>query len=641
MCVAKTLLVGILGGGEAQAQGLDVERWLRRPGVKLVAVEFYATWCKPCMAAVPKWKALHEKYAKDGLRLIVVATQDADGACANPGWSPDEVICDDDGFLAKRFGAESLPAAYLWGWQGHLLAKKVYVEQLEAQIEGWMQRTPRVLVQVGKVGRGSGIGRRDLLSAVRSEIGRTDKITVVATDREKEQLRAMVKKSLSLNANEKLQCQVGQEVSANSILTARITGRRKKSLRLELMSAERGCLVASASTMWNPRKVAVSIGEGVAELTGRLRLAKPQYPWPGSKPTFQEREPVRGWSVPHENDSYVALLAKAEAAKQAVADAEAVSLAAEKAAHARRAEVEARAAVEKAERMKRLEAAWSSVSQIVESVALSKQERLGALSIFIGDFPSDNPYLDTARDYAHLLKKGRNPPLGMVLVPSGDFYAGCKRQEHPDCIDDEKPSSRAFVATFRLDVTEVTVAAYRRCVRKGACTKHMFQTRDDNRYCNWGHPKRGQHPMNCVSWLGAATYCRWAGKRLPTSMEWEKAARGVDGRRFPWGNSEASCTYAVVAEERKTVRAGCGRDSTWVVGSKPAGASPYRAHDMSGNVWEWVSDWYSQRKEFRSIRGGSWNSEASETRPSYPGGMAPASRVESVGFRCAAGRSPL
>ena len=80
--------------------GFEVSTWLDRPGVKLLAVEFYATWCKPCMAAVPRWKALHEKHRDDGLRLVVVATQDPKAGCANPGWNPDDVVCDDDGAIA-------------------------------------------------------------------------------------------------------------------------------------------------------------------------------------------------------------------------------------------------------------------------------------------------------------------------------------------------------------------------------------------------------------------------------------------------------------------------------------------------------------------------------------------------------------
>src|SRR5687768_263679 len=101
----------------AGSDSLDLDAWLRRPGVKLLAVEFYARWCKPCMEAVPRWKALHEKYREEGLRLVVVSTQDPGGACVNPGWNPDEIVCDDEGVIAKALGAgDQLPSAFLWSW---------------------------------------------------------------------------------------------------------------------------------------------------------------------------------------------------------------------------------------------------------------------------------------------------------------------------------------------------------------------------------------------------------------------------------------------------------------------------------------------------------------------------------------------
>ena len=92
------LLIMLLVARPAQGgDGLDVKAWLSRPGVKLLAVEFYATWCKPCMKAVPRWKRLHDEYRERGLRLVVVSVQDPNGTCVNPGWTPDDVICDDEG----------------------------------------------------------------------------------------------------------------------------------------------------------------------------------------------------------------------------------------------------------------------------------------------------------------------------------------------------------------------------------------------------------------------------------------------------------------------------------------------------------------------------------------------------------------
>lgn len=257
----------------ASAAGLDVRAWLDRPGVKLLAVEFYATWCRPCMEAVPKWKALHERYKNDGLRLVVVATQDPEAGCSNPGWNPDEVICDDDGRLAQAMGAgDRLPAAFLWSWQGNLLVRGGHVEDVEAAIRSWVRDAPRVDVRVPSVAKGSGVDERALAELVRVELARSGKLTVLATEAERARLDELRRTAMSARFEDDSRCTLGKELSPNSLLEASVLGvGSKQRLRLALLSVERGCLMASALVDWNRDNPMLSAAEGAAKLFQKLR----------------------------------------------------------------------------------------------------------------------------------------------------------------------------------------------------------------------------------------------------------------------------------------------------------------------------------------------------------------------------------
>jgi len=165
---------------------------------------------------------------------------------------------------------------------------------------------------------------------------------------------------------------------------------------------------------------------------------------------------------------------------------------------------------------------------------------------------------------------------GMCFIPAGLFWMGCNSTVDSDCDGDEKPYHEVTLSAYYIDKTEVTQGEYKKCVDAGECN-----TPSDN----WDPIGTPNRPVVYVDWNDATAYCAWAGKRLPTEAEWEKAARGTDGRKYPWGNEDATCDNAVIG--------GCPGDAMDVCSKSPAGDSPYGLCDMAGNVWECVSDWYA------------------------------------------------
>ena len=237
----------------------------------------------------------------------------------------------------------------------------------------------------------------------------------------------------------------------------------------------------------------------------------------------------------------------------------------------------------------------------------------------------------------------------MVEVPAGPFWMGCKPSGDSNCLDDEKPGRTVTLSRFRIDQTEVTVSQYRACVDEGACKEPAT---GKEKYWNWGKADREDHPVHGVSWTDAVSFCAWAGRRLPTEAEWEKAARGRDGRLYPWGNQSANCSRAVMSESGFHAKAGwgCGAVTTAPVGSRPSGASPYGVLDMAGNVWEWTADWDDNdayrteppenpdgpdRGSDRITRGAGFTSGAGDIRTGHRGSGDPSVRLGWLGFRCA------
>ena len=237
---------------------------------------------------------------------------------------------------------------------------------------------------------------------------------------------------------------------------------------------------------------------------------------------------------------------------------------------------------------------------------------------------------------------------GMVMayVPAGEFEMGLSDEQIEKLMtglsnwrrsryDRDQPQHPVYLDAYWIDRTEVTTAMYKKCVESETCSKPS-----ETYY--YEQPKYQYHPIMYVDWYQANAYCEWAGRRLPTEAEWEKAARGTDGRPYPWGEKHISCDLANYFH--------CV-GITSPVGSYPDGASPYGALDMAGNVDEWTNDWYNEdyyasstlenpngpdTGQYRVVRGGSANYAGEWARSTHRGGASPDySRFGFIGFRCA------
>jgi formylglycine-generating enzyme required for sulfatase activity len=253
------------------------------------------------------------------------------------------------------------------------------------------------------------------------------------------------------------------------------------------------------------------------------------------------------------------------------------------------------------------------------------------------------------------------PPVGtMVNVPAGSFWMGCDSNNHgygDGCNDKDQPLHKVWLSAYAIDKYEVTNAEYRACVGAGACDLPRKQ-KSHERGDYYRNRQYDLYPVLYVSRNNAGQYCTWAGKRLPTEAEWEKAARGpIDTRPFPWGSEDPDCTTQNRPDENKCDQ----KVDTTRVGSFPRGTSPYGALDMAGNVFEWVVDeadwsWYNvtpsvdpvnppnSSTDFTVIRSGSYRDRYSYLRVyhrhsghygDFVGHDFPYFRNDRTGFRCA------
>ena len=238
-----------------------------------------------------------------------------------------------------------------------------------------------------------------------------------------------------------------------------------------------------------------------------------------------------------------------------------------------------------------------------------------------------------------------SPVDGMTLVyiPEGQYLIGSTDSD-PEALIDEKPRHKVDLSGYWMDKTLVTNAMYAMCVQAGACPTKIMDI-SFTRPAYFGDPAFDEYPVIFVTWDEAKNYCTWAGRRLPTEAEWEVAAKGTDGRKYPWGNAPANCNLVNFGGGLANYCTG----DTSAVGKYPQGASPYGLLDMAGNVWEWVADWHSTNYlvephenplgpatgELRVIRGGAFFNAAEYVRTSMRTGHAPGAATDNIGFRCA------
>jgi serine/threonine-protein kinase len=217
-----------------------------------------------------------------------------------------------------------------------------------------------------------------------------------------------------------------------------------------------------------------------------------------------------------------------------------------------------------------------------------------------------------------------------ITVPAGPFQQGSGRGE-----EDERPPRTSNLRAFTIDRTEVTRGDYARCVAARKCRPPPSVAGSAKSAGPEGTDSDPRLPVTQVSWSDAQSYCRFAGGRLPSEAEWEKAARGTDGREYPWG-SELSCERANWGNfEGEGPCAGQNPGRPVAVGQYPSGASPYGVQDLGGNVWEWVGDKYEDDSGRRVVRGGSCCSYFVGPRAANRNAWAPEHRDADLGFRCA------
>ena len=697
LCIA---LVGLVLLAEtARADSLDLQSWLDRPGVRAVAVEFFAPWCKPCMEAMPRWKALKERYGKDGLRVIFI-NADAEGDCPSLPFKPDDLVCDLDGAKKQLFGVNNLPSAFLWSWDRRLLVRGGHIDAVESAVESLFNALPRVDVSAD-----AGIGS-DVVDEVKAAINYSAKMRVVASEAERAKLRALRIAQQSAHVSDESKCKLGNEVAPNNSLV--VSRAKDGGVKLKLLSIETGCEEQSST--------GPTARDAVENLIGRLRVPL-EWPGGGKKPAPSAPQPtvsearLGGGSSDFDlavTEQVVAQFESEPAGATVLLDGKVVckETPCNKSIPSGRHDVtmsldmyddaSQSVNISKASKKTRLVLPPAFATVTVETVPPglpveidgkpmgSGPQRLepGAHEVMV----RDRCFIDAGERI--VVRKGDNRRVSVAVAAKMSGLSVSAEDEKGNDLEadvevDGKPLGTtpvtAKVATCSKEV--VVKASGGRTWKQALSLKEreiqgvvakpksagncptgmafipggafdMGSNEGDSDekpvhrvtlsgFCMdvTEYAEGDGNPKVNVSWDEAKALCERQGKRLPTEAEWEFAARRPSGRKYPWGNGEPGCDRANYS--------GCGGIER--VGSSPAGATPEGLQDMAGNVWEWVYDCYgsyslaepdplrTQCSGSRVLRGGGWRDGVAWLRVSRRFRFPEGIRSNDIGFRCARG----
>lgn len=288
------LLLGIVCcmWGEAQAAGLELKSELARPGTKLLVIDFYATWCKPCMAAVPQWKALHAKYRAQGLRFVVIGAEDR-GHCAKPpDWTPDRVICDSAGEWQRQFNVLRLPTSFLYSWDGAVQLRGEDVETIEAGIRNFYTQHHLALEvdEINVIGDKFAVSTNPdwLKKYITAQLTAQSKFDVVVASEERLP-RAPVGKD----------CSAAFSLPPNSVLRITVQGDDRNRRELSLAIEKNGCVLAAAHEPYKGQDLTEDLdsmrqaaGKAVKALLARLVHGEP-IAWPEAARATEDLSPMQ------------------------------------------------------------------------------------------------------------------------------------------------------------------------------------------------------------------------------------------------------------------------------------------------------------------------------------------------------------